>query len=323
MDTAAVTCDVVVVGAGVIGLTTAVCLAEVGLRVRVRTAQPPASTTSVVAGAMWGRGPGVAESADRIAAWAAASLSDLTILAERSDAGVRWARGREVTREPEAPPPLPGTRDVIRCTPDDLPDGFVDGHWITVPLLDMPTHLAYLTDRFAAAGGTTVVNPVLGLKDAAEGAPVVVNCTGLAARELVPDPTVRAVRGQHVVVENPGLTDFFVEETDASSWVGFFPHPHGNRVVLGGVAGDGDWNPAPDPVTAKEILARCAAVEPRLADARVLAHQVGLRPVRPTVRLDDEHVDGIRLIHNYGHGGMGVTLSWGCAREVTRLIGNG
>src|SRR5882724_10155485 len=114
--------DVLVLGAGVIGLTTAVCLAEAGLTVRIRAAQLPQATTSVVAGAMWGRGPGVLEPADRIDAWIQSTLLDLTALADDPATGVRFARGREATREPTAVRPVPGTRDVRRCTEVDLPD---------------------------------------------------------------------------------------------------------------------------------------------------------------------------------------------------------
>ena len=299
------------VGAAVIGLTTAICLSEAGHRVRIRTATPPGRTTSAVAGAMWGRGPGVAEPADRIADWSQATLRELTRLAGDPTSGVRFARGRELTRTAPAPSPLPGVRDPVRCT--DLPDGFADGYRITVPLIDMPRHLAYLAARFVAAGGTIERGTVSVLT----GAPVVVNCTGVAARELVPDPTVRAVRGQHVIVANPGLTEFFVEETDADTWISFFPH--GDRVVLGGLAGEDDWNRTPDPATAQAIIARCAQIEPALASAPVLEHLVGLRPGRPVVRVAEETVDGTRVLHNYGHGGMGVTLSWGCALAITEL----
>ena len=48
----------------------------------------------------------------------------------------------------------------------------------------------------------------------------------------------------------------------------------------------------------------------------MVGHRVGLRPVRPSVRLEAEG----RVIHCYGHGGAGVTLSWGCADEVTQLV---
>jgi D-amino-acid oxidase len=48
---------------------------------------------------------------------------------------------------------------------------------------------------------------------------------------------------------------------------------------------------------------------------------VGLRPVRPSVRLEAEALGGgRRLLHNYGHGGAGVTLSWGCALDVTAEV---
>ena len=58
-----------------------------------------------------------------------------------------------------------------------------------------------------------------------------------------------------------------------------------------------------------------------LAHAAVLGVSVGLRPCRAVVRLELEEIGEQRVIHNYGHGGAGVTLSWGCAEEVVRLIG--
>jgi D-amino-acid oxidase len=76
----------------------------------------------------------------------------------------------------------------------------------------------------------------------------------------------------------------------------------------------------PDPVTAEAIVRRCAAVRPEIAGARVIEHRVGLRPTRPAVRLERERAaDGRLLVHNYGHGGAGVTVAWGCAREAAEL----
>jgi D-amino-acid oxidase len=73
-------------------------------------------------------------------------------------------------------------------------------------------------------------------------------------------------------------------------------------------------------VTAEQILERATRLLPELAAARVTGHRVGLRPARPTVRLEEERrADGARVIHSYGHGGAGVTLSWGCADEVLAL----
>jgi transcriptional regulator with XRE-family HTH domain len=56
---------------------------------------------------------------------------------------------------------------------------------------------------------------------------------------------------------------------------------------------------------------------PGLADARVLEHRIGARPTCGAVRVEAErHDDGTLVVHNYGHGGAGVTLSWGCAKEL-------
>jgi D-amino-acid oxidase len=95
-------------------------------------------------------------------------------------------------------------------------------------------------------------------------------------------------------------------------------------VILGGSEAAGDWNLEPVPAVAGRILRDCAAIEPRLQGAQVLAHRVGLRPARPTVRLEAElggtAADGGPLIvHNYGHGGAGLTMSWGCARDAAKL----
>jgi D-amino-acid oxidase len=69
------------------------------------------------------------------------------------------------------------------------------------------------------------------------------------------------------------------------------------------------------------LVRRCTAIEPALAGAEVIAHRVGLRPVRPSVRLEAEELrDGRRLLHNYGHGGAGITLSWGCAVDIVNVV---
>ncbi|MBB1253462.1 FAD-binding oxidoreductase [Streptomyces sp. OF3] len=303
---------VVVVGAGVAGITTAVVLAEAGASVHVIADEVP-GVTSLAAGAMWG--PYLVEPKDKVDQWSRRSLEVFQELAAAPDTGVRLATGIEASRTAEAPPDwataLPGFQP---CEPADLPTGFTAGYRFTVPLIDMPTYLDYLLGRLHTAGGTIERRRLASLADVGP-ASVIVNCTGIGARDLVPDSGLRPIRGQHVVVTNPGLTEFFSEDTGLSPDLLCF-YPHGDTVVLGGTAVDGEGDLARDEKAAAGILARCAEIAPRLAEARVLEHRIGARPSRDTVRVEAERGDGTVVVHNYGHGGAGVTLSWGCAEEV-------
>jgi D-amino-acid oxidase len=157
----------------------------------------------------------------------------------------------------------------------------------------------------------------------AAGFEAVVNCTGVWAHHLVPDPSVVPFRGQVVVASNPGLSKFFIGLTGGGQPEAVYMFPHDGTVILGGTEDAGDWDLQPKPAVAERIMARCARVEPRLRSAEILSHRVGLRPFRPTVRLEAQAASAGMplLVHNYGHGGAGVTLSWGCAREAAACVG--
>jgi D-amino-acid oxidase len=300
--------EVIVVGGGVAGLTTAVLLAESGRRVRVWARETAERTTSAVAGGLWW--PYRIEPGPLAGAWALESLGVYGELAARpAQTGVRLVEGVHQGIRPAELGAWAGRVPGLRAVAGGLA--------ARLPVIDMPVHLAWLRRRLVRAGGTVEVREVTDL--AAVPAAVVVNCAGLGARSLVPDPAVRPVRGQLVVVENPGVTDWFtrVDHSSAASTY-FIPQP--GRLLLGGTAEEDDWSLEPDPGTAAAIVARCAAVRPEIAGARVLAHRVGLRPAREAVRLERQPLpDGRALVHNYGHGGAGVTVAWGCARETAAL----
>jgi D-amino-acid oxidase len=306
--------DVVVVGGGVIGLTTAVVLAEHGSRVRVWTRDPVERTTSWVAGALWW--PHRIDPVARVRAWALRSLDEYEELAARPElTGVRMVEGVLGEADLDAARAWAGVRvPGLRAATAREYGG--TGMWARLPLVDMSVHLPWLRKRFLRAGGIVEERIVRDL--ASVEAPVVVNCTGLGAHELVPDPSVRPVRGQVVVVENPGIRTWLVSTDAAGEMAYLFPQP--GRLLLGGTAEDDVWSPEPDPAVADAIVRRCAALRPEVAGARVLEHRVGLRPVRDSVRLERELLsDGRVLVHNYGHGGGGVTVAWGCAEEAAGL----
>jgi D-amino-acid oxidase len=312
--------DAVVAGAGVVGLTTAISLAEAGLSTRIVTAALPPQTTSVAAGAIWG--PVRCGPPDRTYEWARTGLAVLSELAGEPVAGIRQVSGMEVAAEPASPPYWTNLLPDLRLLDDsELPAGFTAGWHYTAPVVTMPLYLEYLRSRYEKLGGVISVEPLTSLTAMAD-APVVVNCTGIGARDLVPDPAVVPVRGQVVVVENPGIDEFYIDHTlDGDDYVYIFPH--GDVVLLGGTAQEGNWDRQPRQDIAERIMRDCSAVHSRLRGARVVAERVGLRPCRPEVRLEAEALPGGRTLwHNYGHGGAGVTLSWGCAREITeRVIG--
>jgi D-amino-acid oxidase len=334
--------DVLVIGAGVSGLSTALCLLESGLTVTVQAADLPQHTTSAVAGALWG--PHLVGTDERVRQWAAVTLDRLRQLAGDPATGVREVAGLVASRADQPPPPAQthppaqtpprppgftqGAGTLTWCDPTDLPAGYTTGWRYTAPVIAMATYLDYLTDELLRAGGRLHIGrPLARLADAASQthAAAIVNCAGLGARQLVPDPELTSVRGQIVVLANPGLTEFFVGESEQPEHLTYL-FPHATTVVLGGTQQPGDTSTQPDPATAARIVRDCTAIEPRLAAAPILAHRVGLRPMRPQVRLEAQVIDGaVPIVHNYGHGGAGVTLSWGCAQaaagEVVRLLG--
>jgi D-amino-acid oxidase len=309
--------DVLVVGCGVIGLTAGVLMREMGLDVGIVTAALPLQTTSSVAAALWL--PYKAYPEDRVLTWGSRTFEVFEDLSRVPESGVRMRQGVEIWREPVPDPwwasAVPGVR---RCTDDALPPGYTDGHAFVAPVIEMPVYLGYLLDRFLGSGGRVEHRAVSSLEEAGEGG-VVVNCAGLGARELVGDPSMEPIRGQIVRVRNPGLERFVLDEDNPEGVT--YVIPRSRDCILGGTAEEGEWDTEPVPETAAAILRRCAELEPRLAGAKVLEHKVGLRPGRPEIRLEIEDVaQSPPRVHNYGHGGSGVTLSWGCAEETLRLV---
>ncbi|TCN38259.1 D-amino-acid oxidase [Kribbella orskensis] len=302
---------VIVVGAGVIGLSCAVRLAESGYDVAVFARDLPLETTSAVAAAIWY--PFLSAPEDRVAAWSRASYEEFSKLAE-SEPSVRLRQGREYLVDPRPTPVwASAVPDLERV--GSPPPGFSDGWSFTAPVIEMPVYLPYLVKRLESAGGTLTRAALSALPTAAD---VVVNAAGLGARLTASDPTVTPVRGQVLTVEQPGLTEWLIADRNPRDLT--YVVPRENDVVVGGTNEPDSWDLSVNQQTAEQLLARATDLIPQLRKAKILRHRVGLRPARPAVRCEAVHAGPQRIIHCYGHGGAGVTLSWGCADEVLDLV---
>ena len=313
---------VAVVGAGVSGLTCGVRLLEEGHQVRIVTRELPPATTSAVAGAVWF--PYRVTPNVRTGPWAAQSYRRFAALAQADDVPVTMVELTMLYPEPLKEEPwwldaVPGER-VRASTRTELPMDYGDGRAVQVPCVQAPQYLDWLTRRFAALGGRIAIQSLDRLDDLPE--PVVVDCAGAGAAALTGDRDLTPVRGQVAYVRTRRPLRFMVDELGPNALAYILPRP--DVVVLGGTAEDGDTDLRPREETTRHILAKTRRMQPELAEASYVGAAVGLRPARREVRLEGNHLDDGRLVvHDYGHGGSGFTLSWGCADEVVATVSGG
>ena len=305
--------SVTIIGAGVSGLSCGVVFAERGFAATIFAEQIGTKTTSGAAGALWF--PYDAEPAEKVVPWALATYKILVDLTKNPHTGVSMIELRQYCRSGKIKIPdwcnsLGGVARALRVVPN-----FSDGFSIRVPLTDTTIYLDYLIARFQKAGGEIKNGVRFETIDEVEG-DLVINCAGIGARDLVPDPDLEPHRGQVAIVPKIDTLNCAIVCDDAPL---MYAIPRANDCVFGGTNDvSDDWNP--DSETTKAMVFECSRVL-EIESPRVLRERVGLRPFRKSgVRLEKEKLrDGRSVIHNYGHGGSGFTLSWGCAENVFAL----
>lgn len=311
---------ITILGAGVSGLTCGVRLLEDGHYVTIVARDLPADTTSAVAGAVWF--PYRVAPNERTAPWAEASYERFAALAEKGDgapvsmAELTMLYPERLSEEPWWLGAVPGER-VRESRAEEVPEGYGDGRAVQVPCIQAPAYLDWLLRRFTDGGGR-IEQRVAGTLEELRGE-VVVDCAGVGATALAADTALQPVRGQVAYVRTSEPLRFMVDEEGPNALAYVLPRP--DVVVLGGTAEEGDYELTVREATTRDILARTRRLQPALAHATFVGAAAGLRPGRPSVRLEADRLsDGRPLIHDYGHGGSGFTLSWGCADEVARTV---
>jgi D-amino-acid oxidase len=313
--------DILVVGCGVSGLTTGLCLLEVGHNVTIWARDLPPQTTSNAAAAVWL--PFKAFPVERVTAWGKTTFQHFKTLHAERESGVFMADVLDLKADPSADPWWVSAVERFRhVSQDELPAGYADGFSFEAPVIDTRVYLDYLLHSFQVRGGQVYQRTIATLSEAFASSNIVINCTGLGARELVGDRDLHAARGQVVRIRHNGFRRVLVDERNLAQLTYIVPRTH--DIVLGGTFEEDNESSAIDPETTRAILQRCTQLVPAfvtLTPDAIVSVGCGLRPMRSTVRLEAERPAPQRLlIHNYGHGGAGVTLSWGCAMDVVALL---
>ncbi|VVD97217.1 FAD dependent oxidoreductase [Pandoraea capi] len=308
---------VIVVGAGVSGLTTAVAMSLAGCRVTIHAAEGPAQTTSALAAAIWhpfyqapdlvylARARHTYETMQRLSTDKASGVG-MRSLTEyfRHDAGAPWWADC--------------ARDLKRLPDDDVPARFACAYRMDVPVADTGTYLRYLMHMFLELGGNYVQRRVDDVTRQLGEADIVVNCCGYGSRQFGDD----ALSLSRAIVlrarRDDAVRGCFIDDSDPAAPT--YIVPRCDDIVLGGTADPGLTSTVIGAHQIEDIVRRCTGLCEGVAALQVIDARIGFRPMRhvPRVARDDQHPG---LFHNYGHGGGGFTLSWGCANDVLRLAG--
>lgn len=255
---------VAVIGAGAVGLATARLLQRRGRPVTIHARDLPPNTTSNIAGAQWSP-TSVADSLDGPFG---DEFEQAARLAHRHfqtlagpDYGVRWIDNYFPSDNPMG---VADYRSRLRDLYPEWEDLEGDEHpfptryarRVATMFIEPPRYLRALLRDFHIAGGQVVVGEIQDLRQlAALPEPVVVNCTGLGARDLFGDRDLVPVKGQLVVLRPQPEVDYLTVGGGRFSTRGSqYMFPRADGVLLGGTFERGVETPEPDPAETERIV---------------------------------------------------------------------
>jgi D-amino-acid oxidase len=286
-----------------------------GLEVRLVAERLSPETVSDTAAAWWY--PFLVEPLIKTNRWSSESFVEFVRLMEEEGLEfITMRAGREYLKRPCRPPGWSESINHFRILEkSEIIEGYSFGWEIEAPVIEMSHYMPWLKSKFELLGGSIETRKISDFDELESE--LIVNCSGLGAREICHDEEVVPVRGQVVYIkQDPGFGRY-----DQRPESLIYTIPRRDVTVLGGTAQKGDWTMEIREEDEEDILKKCESLWPELDRANIVGRAVGLRPSRTEVRLEKEHVGDKVVVHNYGHGGAGVTLSWGCADEVARLTG--
>lgn len=309
---------IAVIGQGVIGLTSAYRLLDAGYQVDILSKDPFADTTSHAAGAYWW--PHKAYPQARISDWAEITYKIYVEEARHPETGIHFEKHLRFCIDPdESAYARMLVEDWQEIDGRDYGIDCAEAFLMRLPVIDVPKYMPLLRGRVESKGADIQIHKVEQIEELFPDYDLVINCSGIGANRLVNDQEVFPIRGQVVRTTNPGnihaSTRIYQKQGEFTLVL-----PRSEDIILGGTSQNGDWCLNPRDEDTQDILSRCQRVVPALKDCDLIDTSVGLRPGRHEVRLDMEWLaEGQPVIHNYGHGGGGFTVAWGCADEVQHL----
>ncbi|XP_012943189.1 D-aspartate oxidase [Aplysia californica] len=197
------------------------------------------------------------------------------------------------------------------------------GYFYTSVQVNTVVFLPWLMQKFKSMGGKVRCAKVDSLKEFSGQCDVIVNCCGLGSKQLLNDQQMVPVRGQVLRVSAPWVKHFYLLKNADGNLLSYIL-PSTNEVVVGGTAEKGVWDTTCTEEDSQKIWTAATDFLPMLKEAKILRPWAGLRPGRSSLRLEKEELefDGqpMKVVHNYGHGGAGVTLFHGCAQRVKDMV---
>jgi glycine/D-amino acid oxidase-like deaminating enzyme len=318
--------QIAVIGAGTIGVSTAFNIIDTipNVQVTLLSDQFSPNTTSDVAAGLW-RPHRVEDTPQQsLIRWGQDTWDHLIklVMSDLSkETGTFLTSGRELFLGLEDDPfwkdTVLGYRSLTDAELKLYPDRYKSGYFYTTIIADQTKYIPWLTGMFKVKGGKVKQVKV---KDFGEltGYDIVVNCTGMGSRDLCDDKMLQPIRGHVIKANAPWVKHFVVAPEEKIHILCAY-----DKIVMGMTARN-DTDPMFKEADRDHILSGCAELEPSVVKATDLRDFLGFRPVRPVVRMEVEHRQigntVVPIVHNYGHGGSGITLHWGCAKEATKLV---
>lgn len=310
--------DILVLGAGVSGLSTGILLLKAGYKITIWAKDLPPNTTSNKA-AVWY--PYLCFPKDKAIAWGRYTFDYFQkkfISSPKSGCIIRTVTEIFDKSQPEPWWKNMHPGQIERPSKKELPKGYIDGYRIETIVIDTTIYMNFLIETFEQLGGHIIQKEIKNIREALQESNLVINCTGLGSKELFEDDDIYPVRGQMVKVKPTGFDQVIADGQGPNSLALVIPRV--NDIMLGGTAQVNNWNMKIDPKDTEEILRKIHLIAPQLKDIQIISESVGLRPARNPIRLEAEKFGDKTVVHNYGHGGSGFTLSWGCAQDVVDVV---